>query len=359
MTGALVAAAFVLGAGCGDEKPQPAATKLAPQPGGQQIRVRHILIQYAGATETPPKVVRSKAAADSLAQDLHTRITKGEDFAELARQYSDDASAAEGGEIAPLQPGDVPPDFERVASGLAPGATSDVFESPFGYHIVQRLGTAEDRIACQHILIRYHGATGAPDSLLRGRAEALRQIEKIAAEVQNPDVSFQVAAAQYSEDPMTAASGGYLGEIVRGKMVKPFEDAAFALQEGQISGIVETPYGFHIIKRIKPEVIRVEQILVTHVGSDGADAVGVRGRDEALQRAMDVLFRARKGESFEALAEEFSDDPMTAKKGGRLPPLLYGQTVPEFEDAAFRLKPGEISDVVETKFGFHIIKRLQ
>jgi peptidyl-prolyl cis-trans isomerase SurA len=353
----MVALLASLGGCGGEEKPQPGESKLAPQPASQQIRVRHILIQYAGARDAGPKATRTKAAADSLVHQIRERVVGGEEFGKLAREFSDDASSEEGGEIAPLEPGDVPPEFEQVASALALGALSEIFESPYGFHLVQRLGTGESRIACQHILIRFHGATGAPDSLLRGRAEALHEIERIAAEVQNPDVSFPVAAAQFSEDQMTSANGGYLGEIIRGQMVKPFEDAAFALQEGQISGIVETPYGSHIIRRVKLELIRVQQILVTHAGAD--DGIAARGRDEALQRAMDVLFRARKGESFEALAEEFSDDPLTAKKGGRLPPLQYGQAVPEFEDAAFRLKPGEISDVVESHFGFHIIKRVQ
>jgi len=74
---------------------------------------------------------------------------------------------------------------------------------------------------------------------------------------------------------------------------------------------------------------------------------------------MDAAYRAHHGEDFAALVREFSDDTFSAKKGGVLAPIRAGQTVPEFEDAAFRLKPGEVSDVVETQFGFHVIKRLQ
>ena len=332
----------MLGAGCGDEKPQPAATKLAPQPGGQQIRVRHILIQYAGGTETPQKVVRSKAAADSLARDLHTRITKGEDFAELARQYSDDASAGRRRRNRAVAAGRRPAGLRARRFGS--GARRDIgcLREPLRLpHRAKRLGTAEDRIACQHILIRYHGATGAPDSLLRGRAEALRQIEKIAAEVQNPDVSFRVAAAQYSEDPMTAGERRLSGrdrarqdgEAVRGRGVRaprrpdsPASSRPLRLPHHQAHQAGDHPGGANPGHPRQQRWRRCGR--------------GARRWDEALQRAMDVLFRARKGESFEALAEEFSDDPMTAKKGGRLPPLLYGQTVPEFEDAAFRLKPG-------------------
>jgi len=74
--------------------------------------------------------------------------------------------------------------------------------------------------------------------------------------------------------------------------------------------------------------------------------------------AQRVLSRLRAGEPFEKVAREMSKDPATAAKGGQLAPFRRGMLPPEFEEAAFALRPGEISGPVKTQFGFHIIKKI-
>lgn len=79
-------------------------------------------------------------------------------------------------------------------------------------------------------------------------------------------------------------------------------------------------------------------------------------KEEARKKAQDLLARVRKGEDFAKLAKENSDDPASKDKGGEYDFFGRGRMVAEFDKAAFALKPGEISDLVETQFGFHIIK---
>ena len=84
-----------------------------------------------------------------------------------------------------------------------------------------------------------------------------------------------------------------------------------------------------------------------------------RTREEARTRAEEVLRRARAGEDFADLARRFSDEPGASTSGGDLGQFGHGQMVPPFERAAFALAVGAISDIVETDFGFHVIKRTQ
>lgn len=87
-----------------------------------------------------------------------------------------------------------------------------------------------------------------------------------------------------------------------------------------------------------------------------ADKPKTLTKDEARKKAQDLLDRIRKGEDFAKLAKENTDDTASKDKGGEYDFFRRGKMVPEFDKAAFALKPGEVSDLVETQFGFHIIK---
>jgi len=111
-------------------------------------------------------------------------------------------------------------------------------------------------------------------------------------------------------------------------------------------------YNSHIDEYKVENRAHVEHILFKTVGKTDAEIAEIR------QKAEDVLKKAKSGANFEDLARKFSEDDGTKPKGGDLGWIVEGQTVPEFQQAAFTLPKGSISDLVKTQYGFHIIKVL-
>lgn len=110
-----------------------------------------------------------------------------------------------------------------------------------------------------------------------------------------------------------------------------------------------------------PFIMKAQTAIENKVAKDStqvkSSAVG-RTKEEAKQLTESLRQRILKGENMAVLAALYSEDPGSAKQGGQLPAFKRGRMVPEFEEVAFSLKPGEISEVFETKFGFHFIQVL-
>ncbi len=109
-------------------------------------------------------------------------------------------------------------------------------------------------------------------------------------------------------------------------------------------------YNSHIDEYKVQNRAHVEHILFKTIGKTDAEVAEIRAK------AKDVLNKAKKGGNFEELAKKYSEDDATKPKGGDLGWIVEGQTVPEFQQAAFSLPKGSISDLVKTQYGFHIIK---
>jgi len=99
-----------------------------------------------------------------------------------------------------------------------------------------------------HILLMYKGSANASEEITRTKEEAYQEIQNLLERVKAGE-DFSELAKQYSNCP-SGQNKGDLGEFKKGDMVKPFEDAAFSLKKDEISNIVETRYGYHIIKRL-------------------------------------------------------------------------------------------------------------
>jgi peptidyl-prolyl cis-trans isomerase D len=117
---------------------------------------------------------------------------------------------------------------------------------------MKRWGEAERRRA-SHILITAGAGGSAPD-----KAQARQLAESLLAKVKAKPSDFEALARQYSKDPGSAQKGGDLGWFGRGMMVKPFEEAAFSLKSGETSGVVESDFGFHIIRLTGVEAARIK-----------------------------------------------------------------------------------------------------
>lgn len=226
-----------------EEQPAPVPVQL-PDPTEPRYSASHILIAFAGAVGAPSTVTRSREEARALAEQLLTEASDG-DFTALAREHSDGPSAPRGGRIGVYPTGTMEPAFERSVASVEPGRIGPLVESPFGFHIVRRDAIEEVEVA--HILVPFAGSRRSEAT--RSRAEAETLIAALKAELDG-GADFAAVARRSSEDG-SAPAGGHLGRIAHGQMVPAFEDAAFALEVGQRSEVVETPYGLHLLLRTK------------------------------------------------------------------------------------------------------------
>ena len=173
---------------------------------------------------------------------------------------------------------------------------------------------------------------------------------------------FAKIAATYS-DSSDALKGGEIGWRSAQRLPEVFAKALGALQPGQVTPVIRSATGFHILKLVDKrsaaqsiEKAIVQQTRARHILLKVTPTMTA---DDAKRKLVELKERLdNKAAKFEELARLFSNDG-SASKGGDLGWLYPGDTVPEFETAMNQLKPGEVSGVVETPFGFHLIEVLE
>jgi peptidyl-prolyl cis-trans isomerase SurA len=209
-----------------------------------------------------------------------------------------------------------------------------------------------EEVSVSHILIRLTVDSRPNDTLA-----AWNRIKEIQNKAKSGE-DFEALAKKYSEEPKADERGGYLGYFKAFGMVYPFETAAYNTSVGQVSDIIRTQFGYHILKvhdrRVSPEEVTVAHIMISSQGGDVSDEV-------ALSRLNEIKMRLDQGEDFGDLARQFSEDPGTSRNGGKLNRFGSGRlNAPNFEEASFALKnPGDISEPVKTDFGWHIIQLIE
>lgn len=167
--------------------------------------------------------------------------------------------------------------------------------------------------------------------------------------------TFEDVARKHSVDRGSSARGGRMGYVVPDRFPWPFEKASYNINEGELSEVVNSGMGYHII-RVESKTPASGEVLASHI------LRLTRGKSEAeiaTQKAtIDSLYTVLKnGADFATVAKSMSEDPGSARNGGSLNYFTRGMMVAEFDSVAFSLKDGEMSEPFQTSFGFHIIKR--
>ena len=182
---------------------------------------------------------------------------------------------------------------------------------------------------------------------MKAKADSLKQVLDNGGD-------FEALARQYSQDKRSAMHGGTMGYIIAGQYPYSFEVTAFGTPEGEISDVIESPQGYHILKgghkRDARGKVKVSHIL--KLARQESDRARAKAQIDSLYQVVTA-----NPDKFNEIASVNSEDPGSARQGGQLPWFGAGEMVEEFDSASFALKKGEISKPVRTAYGYHIIMK--
>ena len=204
-----------------------------------------------------------------------------------------------------------------------------------------------------HILIRV-----TPEALPADTLAAWNKVTDLRNQI-IAGADFGEIASKKSEDPSAAENKGLLGYFCAFQMVYPFEDMAYKTPVGQVSQIVRTRFGYHLIK-VEDERLVPGEIKVAHVMKMFPKQASEETIAKLKLTADSIWMKATSGADFAELAKKYSDDKQSAVNGGVMNFFTPTNMVPSFAEAAFALKKdGDISPVIRTPYGWHIIKRIE
>jgi peptidyl-prolyl cis-trans isomerase D len=246
----------------------------------EQVHARHILFKVAQDAAPAQKAQARKKAEDAL-----KKVKAGDDFATLAQKYSEDSTAAEGGDLGTFPRGQMPPPFEQAAFALGPGTTSEIVESPFGFHIIKveakEGGQAQplDEVRAQVV-----DAVKQEKAREQARAHASEAHTKVGdgaalASVAQADGLPVSTPAPFAATETTAAGG------------RPLVDAAFTVDAGTLGPLVDTLQGFFVFRVAEkiaahvPPLAEIRERVETAARTERADALAKSKADALLPEA--------------------------------------------------------------------------
>ncbi|MFT4598021.1 MAG: peptidyl-prolyl cis-trans isomerase SurA [Bacteroidia bacterium] len=218
--------------------------------------------------------------------------------------------------------------------------------------VKQAFDRSQQEVNASHLLINCPLDAKPADSLA-----AYQKILGLRNRIEKGE-DFSTIATQYSEDPSAKSNAGNLGYFTAFQMIYPFENAAFNTAVGSVSMPIRTRFGYHLVhvidRRKSMGDVKVGHIMIKYYNE---------GQIDSTKKRIDaVLTKLKAGADWNKTVEEFSEDFNTNSKGGEL--SWFSRTtsnVPnEFKDAAYGLeKDGDFSTPFKTKFGWHIIRRVE
>ena len=208
----------------------------------------------------------------------------------------------------------------------------------------------QQEINASHILIRVDKDANAEDTL-----KAYQKIKDIKNKFE-AGKSFEALAREYSEDPSAKNNNGLLGWFTAFQMVYPFESAAYQTEVGEVSPIIRTQFGYHLIK-VNDKRETLGRIKIAHIMKRFPPQASAEDSIKTEKEIRKVYEKLKSGENWFSLATKESEDLSTKDNGGSLPWFGAGRLPASLETVAFELEEkGEISTPVESPYGWHILK---
>lgn len=244
-----------------------------------EYRLAHILVQLPEQADALKNQAMRQRAETALAQ-----VRKGAEFGQVAAEFSDAADAMTGGVLEWRPAAQLTKKFAEILASMKPGEVTPIIQSPNGFHILKLLDrrdqkdaiTMVDQTHARHILIKINELTSESD--------ARRRIIELKERLDNGG-NFEELARLHSEDA-SAAAGGDLGWVSPGDTVPEFEQAMNRLKAGEISGPVQSPFGWHLIQAMEH---RSQDMSKERQRQSARQAIRARKADAAFQEWLQRL----------------------------------------------------------------------
>ncbi len=245
---------------------------------------------------------------------LRERIMNGEKFSTLARIYSEDpGSARRGGELGLASKSIFWPAFSDAAMALRPGTISQIVETPDGFHIIEVIEKKGDMFNARHILIK-------PQYTAEDREKAFHRLDSLRSKIQEEEISFEMAARFFSEDPATRTNGGQMADPATGSsyfeidQLKPADYAAIKdLKVGEISQPVESLDNEGYLQgrsgNLVYKIIRIDKIVPAHTATFEHDYTQIQEKVQQIkqQEAVDAFLEKKVKDTYIIIDPLFHD----------------------------------------------------